>query len=163
MQAIFSIEFVLPGSYIDRLCVIVGLCAGKHEVANYLVQDHNFQVLTLKTPAPPSQSRDGEEAFLSPEELPISSTLVDDSGRGAICFFSAEDLLEYVTKRWRERFVTTDIWDEKVLDLLLRRPFFILVSVDAPVIVRWKRYKARYAFFTPVLKGRFLTRRDTQM
>ncbi|KAI5807487.1 cytidine deaminase-like protein [Peziza echinospora] len=127
-----------------------GICAGKHEVANYLVQEHNFQILTLKTQLPgprkPLSSED-EEAFLFRAGVP-SSTVFDEQGRGAICFFSAEDLLDYVTKRWRDRFVTTDIWDEKVLEILLRRPFFILVSVDAPVSVRWRRYKARREFLS---------------
>ncbi|KAF8464400.1 cytidine deaminase-like protein [Kalaharituber pfeilii] len=128
-----------------------GLCAGKHEVANFLVQEHNFQVLTLKTPAleltrtQASQNDDDDDddnAFISRDGI-VSSTVFDENGRGAICFFSAEDLLDYVTKRWRDRFVTTDIREETVLELLLQRPFFILVSVDAPVSVRWKRYKDR--------------------
>jgi dCMP deaminase len=59
-------------------------------------------------------------------------------------FQSAEALLDYVTARWREHWVTTDVWDEEVLDVFLRRPFFLLVSVDAPVTVRWERFKARY-------------------
>lgn len=123
------------------------LCAGKHEVANYLVQEHSFQVLTMKTPAPELSigaihSKDGDSAFISRNGVP-SSTVFDEHGRGAICFFSADDLLDYVTKRWRDRFITTDIRDERVLELLLCRPFFILVSVDAPVSVRWKRYKNR--------------------
>jgi dCMP deaminase len=58
-------------------------------------------------------------------------------------FTSTEDLLDFVTKLWRERWVTTDIHNETILDKLLRRPFFILVSVDAPVSVRWKRFQAR--------------------
>jgi len=48
-----------------------------------------------------------------------------------------------VTKRWREHWVITDIYSESVLDILLRRPFFILISVDAPVSVRWKRFQQR--------------------
>jgi dCMP deaminase len=58
-------------------------------------------------------------------------------------FEHAEALLDFVTKRWRERWVTTDIWDESVLDILQKRPFFLLISVDAPVSVRWERFKAR--------------------
>ena len=122
-----------------------GLCAGKHEVANHLVQEHNFQVLSLKTPAPDlanTPSPPNEESFISRDGIP-SSTVIDELGRDTICFFTAEDLLDYVTTRWRDRFVTTDIRDERVLEILLRRPFFILVSVDAPVSIRWKRYKAR--------------------
>lgn len=58
-------------------------------------------------------------------------------------FNSTEDLVDFVTKRWRERWVTTDIYTEEILDKLLRRPFFILVSIDAPVSVRWKRCQAK--------------------
>lgn len=60
-----------------------------------------------------------------------------------VSFEDVETLLDFVTKRWRERWVTTDVWDEHVLEVLLRRPFFFLVSVDAPVTVRWERFKAR--------------------
>jgi dCMP deaminase len=35
--------------------------------------------------------------------------------------------------------VTTDILSVKDLDSFSRRPFFLLISVDAPVTVRWKR------------------------
>lgn len=58
-------------------------------------------------------------------------------------FVSAEELLEFVTKRWQERWVTTNIWDEETLDIFLRRPFFFLVSVDAPIGLRWKRCRQR--------------------
>lgn len=58
-------------------------------------------------------------------------------------FKTTEDLLDFVTRQWRERWVTTDIHSEAILDQLLRRPFFILVSVDAPVHVRWQRFQAR--------------------
>ena len=40
--------------------------------------------------------------------------------------------------------MTTDIWDERILEILSRRPFFLLVSVDAPIGLRWSRLKARY-------------------
>jgi dCMP deaminase len=71
----------------------------------------------------------------------------EDTGNGeTLSFRTAESLLDYVTARWTEQWVTTDIWDEEVLDMLLRRPFFLLVSVDAPVSVRWERFKARYVY-----------------
>lgn len=67
--------------------------------------------------------------------------------------------------RWRERFVTTDIWDETVVDALLRRPFFLLVSVDAPVSVRWQRFKARCAAtdHTPPTLEEFVLRNDKHL
>ena len=106
-----------------------GLCAGKHEVANYLVQKHNFKMLGLEPPV----------SELSSHPAPINEVVSSVAKR----FASAKDLLGYVTERWRDQFVTVDIRNETVLEILLRRPFFILVSVDAPLSVRWKRYKDR--------------------
>ena len=63
--------------------------------------------------------------------------------RHPLTFHTADTLLDFVTTRWREHWVTTDVWDEDVLDVFLRRPFFLLVSVDAPVTLRYERFKAR--------------------
>ena len=61
-----------------------------------------------------------------------------------LVFDNASSLLEYVTKQWQRRWVTTDVWNESVLDVFLRRPSFLLVSVDAPVSLRWRRLKERW-------------------
>ena len=58
-------------------------------------------------------------------------------------FASPEDLLDFVTLRWQSRFVTTDIPTEAVLDVFVRRPFFLLLSIDAPLTVRWRRFQHR--------------------
>jgi dCMP deaminase len=52
-------------------------------------------------------------------------------------------MLDFVTTRWRSRFVTTDISTEAILDVFARRPFFLLLSIDAPLTIRWHRYKQR--------------------
>ena len=67
--------------------------------------------------------------------------LKDDSGNRS--FDTVEQLLDFVTRRWKQNWVTTDVWDESIVESLLRRPFFLLVSVDAPVTLRWKRFKER--------------------
>ncbi|OHW90756.1 dcmp deaminase [Colletotrichum incanum] len=59
-----------------------------------------------------------------------------------VTFSSAEALLDYVTTRWQSRFVTTDVHNEAILDTLSRRPFFMLISVDAPLTVRHARFRA---------------------
>jgi dCMP deaminase len=58
-------------------------------------------------------------------------------------FDDPEQLLDFVTRRWNERWLTTDIWDEAIVDVYSKRPFFFLVSVDAPVTVRWERLKKK--------------------
>lgn len=108
-----------------------GICAGKKTVAQYLVEHHGFRRLHL--------TRRGPSELGDPT---TSSDGANPSGSG-ICFETAEALLEFVTTRWQGRFVTTDIPTEAALDVLLRRPFFLLLSVDAPLTVRWRRFQLR--------------------
>jgi len=102
-----------------------GLCAGKRAVATFLVDVLEFTEVVLA-----EQDCDGQTPDTSPNP-------------GVISFDSAQDLVDYITPRWTERFVLTGIRDMKVLDELSTRPFFILVGVDAPVHVRWARCMKR--------------------
>ncbi len=114
-----------------------GICAGKHSVASYLISKHGFESLFIKKTIPtPSVEKSADDAY-----IPSNN---DKTLRADQTFATAEALMDFVTKRWRSRWVTTDIWDESVLEILLRRPFFILVSIDAPVSLRWQRFKDRY-------------------
>ena len=116
--------------------MVTGICAGKSEVADFLVKEHCFKRLSLERTIPtPSVEKSASNTSI-PNEKSTSDSEVPS-------FEHAEALLDFVTKKWRERWVTTDIWDETVLDILQRRPFFLLISVDAPVSVRWERFKAR--------------------
>jgi dCMP deaminase len=65
------------------------------------------------------------------------------TSRQAISFCTAEELVDFVTKSWQDRWVTTDLPSEAVLDIYSRRPFFLLISVDAPLTVRWQRFQQR--------------------
>ncbi|KAF8853916.1 putative dCMP deaminase [Acephala macrosclerotiorum] len=125
----------------------LGICAGKRTVANYLAEHHGFIHLYLRQDKPDADSlktltinghakQDSDTSF---EDVPSQSKEKD----GQTSFHTADELLDFVTKRWRDRWVTTDIHTESILDKLLRRPFFILVSVDAPVSIRWKRFQER--------------------
>lgn len=113
-----------------------GICAGKQSVANYLVNNEGFTQLSLKR-----TSTD----HLSNKTLVQAQNHADHpSDEEEISFATVDSLLAVITKQWERRWVTLDIWDEDILESLLRRPSFILVSVDAPVSLRWKRFKERY-------------------
>ncbi|OJJ43322.1 hypothetical protein ASPZODRAFT_136551 [Penicilliopsis zonata CBS 506.65] len=117
-----------------------GICAGKHAIADYLVKHQGFRLLELREKSPAcisDQSNDVSQVFGS---RAVKSTRTQSSG---FEFESLEFLLDFATKRWREPWVTTDIGDITTLDRLLLRPFFLLVSVDAPVSLRWKRFTDR--------------------
>lgn len=124
------------------------LCAGKTEVARYLVTAHNFTALGIARPS----SCQIEAGVSTIHEEVIEATSPPETGNPSSSayvvapehvFLDADALLDFVTKRWRVRFVTTDIWNESVLDVVYKRPLFMLVSVDAPVFVRWGRFVQR--------------------
>ncbi|KAI1745178.1 cytidine deaminase-like protein [Xylaria scruposa] len=128
-------------------------CAGKRTVAQYLVEHHGFKKLHIENQKL-GQTQNGASQSVAND----IQTTAEGNGvttrepairfkngipRPEHTFASEGDLLDFVTKHWRSRWVTTDIHSEAVLDALSRRPFFILISVDAPVTVRWRRHQAR--------------------
>ncbi|KAI1350657.1 cytidine deaminase-like protein [Xylaria sp. FL0043] len=141
-------------------------CAGKRTVAQYLVEHHGFKKLHISRRKEEQQHMQNGSleaqtngARVAPESSHATST--EGAGSGAkshaaatlrpksettwppSAFANEGELLDFVTKHWRFRWVTTDIHSEAVADALSRRPFFILISVDAPVTVRWRRHQAR--------------------
>lgn len=122
-------------------------------MADYLAEHHGFTQLYLREggPTEDSTSENGAEATFAEGDLKSTRTIPPSNGTvqnpkpipTTFTFRSVGDLLEFVTRQWRERWVTTDIHTEIILDQLVRRPFFILISVDAPVSVRWRRFQAR--------------------
>ncbi|OQD94637.1 hypothetical protein PENVUL_c131G10332 [Penicillium vulpinum] len=115
-----------------------GICAGKHAIAEYLIQQ-GFQLLELAGKSQSNITELGDELRLQASEIRKK----EDPKSSELAFQDADSLLDFATKRWQERWVTTDIADATTLDRFLLRPFFLLVSVDAPVSLRWKRFADR--------------------
>ncbi|EFE42205.1 hypothetical protein TRV_03047 [Trichophyton verrucosum HKI 0517] len=110
-----------------------GICAGKKSVADFLVKNHGFQQISV---APGNHQTVVEEHF---EQLSLTSS----PNPSAQSFETIDELIDFVTPRWRELWVTTDIPDDAALERLLLRPFFLLISVDAPITLRWRRFTDR--------------------
>ncbi|SLM35242.1 deoxycytidylate deaminase [Lasallia pustulata] len=138
-----------------------GICAGKHSVADYLVEQLGFSKLYLaRTAATPLVEKSASEA-----RVPVLSRAPRETSTDDETFLTVQALVDFVTKRWQQRWVTTDVWDEAVLEMLSRRPFFILVSVDAPVSIRWSRFKERCELYnqqSPTLEE-FVVRNDDHL
>lgn len=113
---------------------VTGICSGKSTVAQYLVEHHGFTHVFVT----PKQTPNGV-APRPPENTHHAHT------RPSLSFSTSDELLEHVTRHWRDRWVTTDVLSKDVLDNYSRRPFFLLISVDAPLLVRWQRYQQRHA------------------
>lgn len=98
---------------------------------DWLVREKHFSRIVLRTKSNPSTRPDGQR----------NGKLCD----AHLLFDSIDSLVVYATQHWRDNLVTTDISQKGDYDILLKRPFFLLLSVDAPLMTRWLRYKERLA------------------
>ena len=134
------------------------ICSGKHVTAEYLVQHHGFLRLHLPSQLQISGPNSDDDKRLLP-------SVTDEKGTRGLTFPDVDSLLDFVTKRWREHWVLTDIHDEVTLELLLRRPFFLLLSIDAPISLRYRRFVARCSKrqLEPMSLPDFVTVNDFQL
>nr|ODN96819.1 dCMP deaminase [Cryptococcus depauperatus CBS 7855] len=114
--------------------------SGKETVLGYLERKYGFKRVGL------SKVRNGKE--------PISEQRAgSESCSTQKTFSNPSDLLDYATHNWLSHFVTTDLRTHAEIEVFIKRPFFLLVSVDGPLRVRFEREKAR----TPALGGQTIT------
>lgn len=93
--------------------------SGKTEVAKYLMQQ-GFKLIGVQ----------GDGLSTSPSEI-----LELDIHK----YNTFDELLDDVTANWRSNYVYTPIEDMEILQKLQKRPFFLHVSIDAPVSLRYAR------------------------
>lgn len=99
---------------------------GEHPTSNILVTESFLSMNSPKTPAVPymSSTVPGPYRPHSDKESRFESTM---------------EMLDYVTRNWRQDFVTTDLVHQKAIEDFAVRPFFLLVDVDAPLFYRFQR------------------------
>ena len=74
----------------------------------------------------------------------LSATAKSAADKADIVLPDAQAFLDCATERWTTHFVTTDLGtDPKIVDAFRKRPWVLLVSVEAPLSVRYKRAVAR--------------------
>ena len=124
----------VPSKWFVTRCISdsgsVGVCSGKRSTVHFLVSRYGFRKIFFR-------------------EIPSLAFVPDDTEATVLhkplVFCKIVDLVDFVTRNWRERLVLGNVDDEILLDSLLRRPFFLLVSIEAPTTLRWTRFKAKRA------------------
>lgn len=119
-------------------------------MAQYLIDHHGFEPVYLQRANREEEEEGSKDIQLaSPVDGPSNEASRRRPSKPAPkpqhTFATPNDLLDFITKHWQTRFVTTEISSEAVLDVFIRRPFFMLVSVDAPLTVRWHRSQRQQA------------------
>lgn len=102
------------------------VCAGKKEISKIL-EGQSFVKLGLRKPD------SLESGYQSP----------NDNDKEQQIFEDVDEMVDYVTKRWTDNFVTTNIWTKEILEAVSKRPFFLHVNVEAPVSLRYQRFCER--------------------
>lgn len=124
------------------------ICSGRRTVAQYLVEHHGFKYVYTEASCPAQDGHEPAANGATEDDLHLTVQALSaypppKISRAKLVSFATPDLLlDFVTKHWQERFVTADLPTEAVLDLYSRRPFFLLISVDAPLGVRFDRFRA---------------------
>lgn len=77
-------------------------------------------------------------SFLSLSPVTQHVAWSEDSSK-PLSFSSPAEMLDYVTLNWRDNFFTVDLSTRDLLEKFIRRPFFMLLNVDAPVLIRYSR------------------------
>ncbi|GAO51705.1 cytidine deaminase-like protein [Saitoella complicata NRRL Y-17804] len=121
------------------------ICSGKHAVADYLVEKHAFTRIRLREVASVSPALSRLALTPSPSCSDVKAEPKSNDRNAQLVFDHIDEVLEYVTKRWRDHFVTTDIRKESDLETLCKRPFFLALGIDAPVTTRYERFVTRCA------------------
>lgn len=120
--------------------VFAAICAGKKSVANILVSDFGFKEIhwiPLPDKLRTSRANPILEHTGTLEVHGFTEPIGDPSDHK---FVGVESVANFVTKRWKERWVTTELYDVREIEVLLRRPFFTLLSIDAPILKRFERF-----------------------
>lgn len=115
---------------------IVGTrCAGKSVVEDYLISK-GFIAVHLAT-----------KTLGANREPQIDAQTKETNGDcNAQCFppgtvfATPGELLEYVTRHWQSNFVTVDLTSLELISPFIKRPFFLLIKVDAPLLQRYRRH-----------------------
>ncbi|KAI0778438.1 cytidine deaminase-like protein [Trametes elegans] len=91
------------------------------------------------TDSPASNQRISFLSMASPLSSCLPSPAPSQEQGEPLWFHTPAEILAHVTKNWRTNFVTTALDTPDVLGEFMTRPFVLVVSVDAPLLTRYRR------------------------
>lgn len=128
------------------------LSSGKTEVARYLTFQ-GFRLIKFDDSGVDNDSPDEDATSLM-----NGLQLVEAMGVH-VAFTQLDDLVNYVTANWQDNYVISHLNDMTMLQALQKRPFFLHLSIDAPIHLRYQRFSSRIGESKISLED-FITRND---
>ncbi|OCF72058.1 dCMP deaminase [Kwoniella mangroviensis CBS 8886] len=126
--------------------------SGKQTILEYLEKKYGFKRVRLekKGKAVIDQAKiSGNELDQPMNELRVSSSITPtpstplESSSSNLTFTSHSSLLDFITRNWLSHHVTTDLTSYEEIEPFVKRPFFLCVSIDGPILVRYEREKIK--------------------
>ncbi|KAK7465400.1 Deoxycytidine monophosphate (dCMP) deaminase [Stygiomarasmius scandens] len=141
------------------IAIIGTRCSGKTTVEDYLVSFKGFIPIRIDgensiskgisgiSPNTTTRSNDvsrKHQSFLTFDATPLPSPsplspIKTFRSNTHLNFSSPEEVLDHITRHWRANFVTCDLHSKDQVEMFIKRPFFLLISVDAPLYDRFQR------------------------
>lgn len=127
------------------------LSSGKTEVARYLTFQGFKLIIFNENGKKEVESLDSSESasVVDFKELTLSNDDITNKSHGNAymepykVFNKLDELVEFVTSNWQTSFVISHINDLVMLNTLQKRPFFLHISIDAPIDLRFKRFSIK--------------------
>lgn len=127
----------LPAMFVG----IVGpTCSGKHEVMNLMASFYGFTRLYLRVPAASSHDTSDTKSIRSNGQWISPSR---HKAQPFLEFDTISEMLDHVTLNWMDHFVTCGVHTVGDIAILRKRPFFLLLSVESPIMIRFRRCVSR--------------------
>ncbi|KAG0683554.1 Deoxycytidine monophosphate (dCMP) deaminase [Pichia californica] len=109
--------------------MLIGLAgtlgSGVEDVIKALCKIENFKLIGLE-----SQFEELNKFEIQEEILSTPRIFKDDIS-----------MLNYVTTNWRDHMIIPNVSEIDNIELFVKRPFFLLVSIDSPLLIKFNRYK----------------------
>jgi len=125
--------------------IIGPLASGKRTIANYLIKNFKFKEIYLQY-----DKNDSSIINLTTKNLfdcnnqCTSMNKEATENKDTLIFKNAQQLMDHITLNWTDNFVLcSECYSSDIL-LFKKRPIFLLITVNAPVMKRYKRYQNEF-------------------
>lgn len=130
------------------------LSSGKTEVARYLTFQGFKLIKFVDSGVNDDSSDEGDSNNNQETRLQIGTSMEVHAS-----FNQLDELVNFVTENWQENYVISHLNDMIMLQSLQKRPFFLHLSIDAPIHLRYQRFISRSGAQKISLQD-FVTRND---
>lgn len=129
-----------PTTATSTKMVLIGVVgqkfSGVKTFVDHLIETQGFRLLQISATASDPVVEEGDDDF--------DKDAVGIRKSQPLIFHSFTDAIQFATGKWREKFLVCDLHAYPDFEIAFKRPFFVLVCIQAPISVRYLRRNIKY-------------------